>query len=139
MSATATRSRLTHAVLTVFAYLALSGAAFAADFASQITRIVVPFAPGGGTDIISRTLAQEMAKELGGPVIIENKPGAGTIVGTCRRPCPWPQWRAQTKNDARKNSTCASGHGKARHRRGRPVPGTRHPQSNTLPTRLPCR
>jgi tripartite-type tricarboxylate transporter receptor subunit TctC len=45
-------------------------------------RIVVPFAPGGGTDVIARTLAQEMAKDLRVSVIIENRPGAGTIVGT---------------------------------------------------------
>ena len=43
---------------------------------------MVPFAPGGGTDVIARTLAQEMAKDLGASVIIENKPGAGTIIGT---------------------------------------------------------
>lgn len=78
----AARTRFGHALLIVFAYLALSGVAFAAEFASQVTRIVVPFAAGGGTDIISRTLAQEMAKVLGGTIIIENKPGAGTIVGT---------------------------------------------------------
>jgi tripartite-type tricarboxylate transporter receptor subunit TctC len=82
MPVTATRTHCARALLSVFACLALSGAAFAADFASQVTRIVVPFAAGGGTDIISRTLAQEMAKQLGGTVIIENKPGAGTIVGT---------------------------------------------------------
>jgi tripartite-type tricarboxylate transporter receptor subunit TctC len=45
-------------------------------------RIVVPFAPGGGTDVVARTLGQEMAKDLGVSVIIENKPGAGTIIGT---------------------------------------------------------
>jgi tripartite-type tricarboxylate transporter receptor subunit TctC len=43
---------------------------------------VVPFAPGGGTDVIARALAQEMAKDLAASVIIENKPGAGTIIGT---------------------------------------------------------
>jgi tripartite-type tricarboxylate transporter receptor subunit TctC len=43
---------------------------------------VVPFAPGGGTDVVARTLAQEMSKDLGVSVIIENKPGAGTIIGT---------------------------------------------------------
>ena len=42
----------------------------------------MPFAPGGGTDVIARTLAQEMAKDLGASIIIENKPGAGTIIGT---------------------------------------------------------
>ena len=42
----------------------------------------MPFAPGGGTDAVARTLAQEMQKDLGVAVIIENKPGAGTIIGT---------------------------------------------------------
>lgn len=69
-------------IFLILAILALPGRSFAAEFASQVTRIVVPFTAGGGTDIISRTLAQEMEKQLGGTVIIENKPGAGTIVGT---------------------------------------------------------
>ena len=51
-------------------------------YPDRIIKIVVPFAPGGGTDVIARTLAQEMAKELGATIIIENKPGAGTIIGT---------------------------------------------------------
>jgi tripartite-type tricarboxylate transporter receptor subunit TctC len=53
-----------------------------ATYPDRIIRIIVPFAPGGGTDIIARTLAQEMAADLGVSVVIENKPGAGTIVGT---------------------------------------------------------
>ncbi len=57
------------------------GAAHAGSFSDRITRLVVPFPPGGGTDVIARTLAQEMAKDLG-TVIVENKPGAGTILGT---------------------------------------------------------
>jgi tripartite-type tricarboxylate transporter receptor subunit TctC len=50
--------------------------------AGEVTKIAVPFAAGGGTDIIARTLAQEMAKELDATVIVENKPGAGTVIGT---------------------------------------------------------
>jgi tripartite-type tricarboxylate transporter receptor subunit TctC len=76
---------LSHRACVAFVLLAgmgLSGVAIADDFASQVTRIIVPFAAGGGTDIISRTLAQEMSKALGGNVIVENKPGAGTVIGT---------------------------------------------------------
>jgi tripartite-type tricarboxylate transporter receptor subunit TctC len=53
-----------------------------AAYPDRIVRIVVPLAAGGGTDLIARTLAQEMAKDLGASVIVENKPGAGTIIGT---------------------------------------------------------
>ena len=62
--------------------LALPGNRALAAYPDRIIKIVVPFAPGGGTDVVARTLAQEMAKDLGVSVIIENKPGAGTIIGT---------------------------------------------------------
>jgi tripartite-type tricarboxylate transporter receptor subunit TctC len=70
-----------------FALAALLLAAFSTGEANALyperaIRIVVPFAPGGGTDLVARTLAQEMAKDLGVSVVIENKPGAGTIIGT---------------------------------------------------------
>jgi len=60
----------------------LSGSGVRAAYPERIVKIVVPFAPGGGTDVVARTLAQEMAKDLGVSIIIENKPGAGTIIGT---------------------------------------------------------
>src|SRR5689334_1793189 len=69
----------------LFAFAAcvvLSGKPAFAAYPERIIKIVVPFAPGGGTDVVTRTLAQEMAKDLGVSVIIENKPGAGTIIGT---------------------------------------------------------
>ena len=77
----------TGAKSVLFALAALLLAAPSAEpafalYPDRIIRIVVPFAPGGGTDVIARTLAQEMAKDLGVSVIIENKPGAGTIIGT---------------------------------------------------------
>src|SRR6202166_5208598 len=53
-----------------------------ASYPDRLIRIVVPFAPGGGTDVVARTLAQEMARDLGATIVIENKPGAGTIIGT---------------------------------------------------------
>src|SRR4051794_2458040 len=61
--------------------LLASVSAFAA-YPERIVKIVVPFAPGGGTDVVARTLAQEMSGDLGVSIIIENKPGAGTIIGT---------------------------------------------------------
>jgi tripartite-type tricarboxylate transporter receptor subunit TctC len=53
-----------------------------AAYPDRPIKIVVPFAPGGGTDVVARTLAQEMARDLGASIVIENKPGAGTIIGT---------------------------------------------------------
>src|SRR6201990_2509010 len=69
--------------LPLLACVLISASAYAA-FPERLIKIVVPFAPGGGTDVVARALAQEMAKDLGASVIIENKPGAGTIIGTQR-------------------------------------------------------
>ena len=65
--------------------LTLSGLAAGpalAAFPDKPVRIVVPFSPSGGTDLIARTMAIAMAQDLGQPVIIDNKPGGGTIIGT---------------------------------------------------------
>ncbi|WP_225984787.1 tripartite tricarboxylate transporter substrate binding protein [Noviherbaspirillum aerium] len=71
--------------VTLAAAAAASGIAVPSALAAypeKLVRIIVPFAPGGGTDLIARILGSEMSKDLGQSVIIENKPGAGTIIGT---------------------------------------------------------
>jgi tripartite-type tricarboxylate transporter receptor subunit TctC len=61
--------------------LAFAGPAFGQDYPQQNIRIIVSFGPGGGADIIGRILADSMQRKLGKPVIVENKPGAGGIIG----------------------------------------------------------
>src|SRR5688500_8940269 len=62
--------------------LASLGARAAEPFPSRTIRIVVPFTPGGGTDVVGRALIIGMQKLLGQALIIDNKPGAGTLIGT---------------------------------------------------------
>jgi tripartite-type tricarboxylate transporter receptor subunit TctC len=62
--------------------MAIAVGASAAAFPEKPVRLIVPFAPGGGTDLVARTLGSGLARELGQPVIIENKPGAGTVIGS---------------------------------------------------------
>lgn len=51
--------------------------ASAQDFPSKPIRIIAPFAPGGSPDVISRIIAEEMKNDVGQPVVVENRPGAG--------------------------------------------------------------
>jgi tripartite-type tricarboxylate transporter receptor subunit TctC len=56
--------------------------AVAADYPTRAIKMVVPFAPGGGTDVLGRIIAQRLAEQWGQPVVIENQPGASGGIGT---------------------------------------------------------
>ena len=65
--------------------LALSGsAALAQAYPSRPIKFLVPFSPGSGTDIIARTVGEAMSKNIGQPVIVENKPGAGGTIAAAQ-------------------------------------------------------
>jgi tripartite-type tricarboxylate transporter receptor subunit TctC len=62
--------------------LLLPAAARAGEWPDHPVRMVIPFAPGAGADIIGRTFAEELAKALGHPIVVDNKGGAGGLMGT---------------------------------------------------------
>jgi tripartite-type tricarboxylate transporter receptor subunit TctC len=51
------------------------------SFPSRPIRMIVPFPPGGPSDIVARIIGQRMSEDWGQPVVIENRPGANTIIG----------------------------------------------------------
>jgi len=65
-------------IALAFAPLAALGQAYP----TRAVKFVVPFPPGGGVDIVARALGEKLAPRLGQPIVIENRPGGGTIIGT---------------------------------------------------------
>ena len=72
------RGGTTVAVLTMLAVAAPLGAQ---SFPAKPIRMVIPFAPGGGTDLIGRLSASRLSESMGQPVVVENRPGASGVLG----------------------------------------------------------
>jgi tripartite-type tricarboxylate transporter receptor subunit TctC len=71
--------------LTALLLVALAAAiapAAAQDYPNRTIRFIVPFGAGGPTDVFTRALGEELRKALGQPIVMENRPGAGSIIGT---------------------------------------------------------
>ena len=69
-------------LLSLFCALLINTNAIAQAYPSKPVRLLVPFAPGGTTDVLARLIAQKLTDSLGQQVVVENKPGAGGNIGT---------------------------------------------------------
>src|SRR5260221_7312284 len=76
------RRRFLRLAVGAAALPAVSRFAWAQTYPTRPVRVIVPFAPAGDTDLVARLMGQRLSERLGQPFIIENRPGAGTNIGT---------------------------------------------------------
>lgn len=62
-------------------FFSMAGA-YAADYPGKAITIIVPFAPGGSNDIVARAIGQKLNEDWGQPVVVDNRPGAGGVIGS---------------------------------------------------------
>ena len=74
--------KLLKRISTSLFLVAIIGSSHAATFPDHAIRLIVPFTAGGNVDISARTIAQGLTEQLGQSIIVENKPGANTMIGT---------------------------------------------------------
>ncbi len=74
--------KMTRRAAGALALAVFSSPAWAQEFPSKSLKLVVPYAPGGGADSVARIVAKKVSENIGQPIVIENKGGAGSIVGT---------------------------------------------------------
>jgi tripartite-type tricarboxylate transporter receptor subunit TctC len=64
--------------------LSISGSALAADWPTKAVRVVVPYAPGSATDLVPRTVLEQVGHDVGQSFVVENRPGGGTTIGSAQ-------------------------------------------------------
>lgn len=69
-------------LFVLIASLAFAGTAFAVDYPTRPVKWIVPYPPGGTTDVLARIMAQWLSEKMGQQFIVENKPGGGNNIGT---------------------------------------------------------
>ncbi|OYU88188.1 MAG: Twin-arginine translocation pathway signal, partial [Burkholderiales bacterium PBB5] len=76
------RPALIRTLSTTLLALAAVGAQAADAWPTKPIRFIVPFGPGGANDVVARAVAEFASKQLGQPIVVENKPGAGSVTGS---------------------------------------------------------
>ncbi len=68
--------------LTAFIAVSIASAAFAQSCPNKPIKLIVPYPPGGGNDTFARLIGAKLSERLGQQIVVDNRPGAGTMIGT---------------------------------------------------------